>query len=105
MVDGAGVQRPSGARPGKSDGPGAAGYRKATKKISGQALELPGTTAAEKAMRAGKGARGGRFLYCRLEQVQAEAENGHMTDENGWEENKTRQRQIEGGWTVAVLRK
>ncbi|KAJ1149466.1 hypothetical protein NDU88_002274 [Pleurodeles waltl] len=52
-----------------------------------------------------EGARGGRVLYCRLEQVQAEAENGHMTDENEWEENKTRQRQIERGWIVAGLRK
>ncbi|KAJ1201988.1 hypothetical protein NDU88_005792 [Pleurodeles waltl] len=33
-------------------------------------------------------------MYCRLEHVQAETENGHMTDENGWEENKTRQMQI-----------
>ncbi|KAJ1129819.1 hypothetical protein NDU88_008184 [Pleurodeles waltl] len=34
---------------------------------------------------------GGVLLYCRLEQVQAETENGHMTDVNGWEEKKTRQ--------------
>ncbi|KAJ1142761.1 hypothetical protein NDU88_009074 [Pleurodeles waltl] len=63
MEEGAGVQRPrpSGARPGKSDGPGAVGLRKATKTISGQALKLPGTTAAEKAMRVVKGRREGKL--------------------------------------------
>ncbi|KAJ1088356.1 hypothetical protein NDU88_001513 [Pleurodeles waltl] len=35
----------------------------------------------------------------------AETDNGHMTDENGWEENMTRQLQIGQGWTVAGLRR
>ncbi|KAJ1165530.1 hypothetical protein NDU88_005956 [Pleurodeles waltl] len=45
------------------------------------------------------GAREGVWLYCRLEQVQvqAETENGHMTDVNGWEEKKTRQMMIDKG--------
>ncbi|KAJ1163293.1 hypothetical protein NDU88_003753 [Pleurodeles waltl] len=46
--------------------------------------------------------RGG-FMYCRLEQVQAETENGHMTDVNGWEEKKTRQMLIGKEWTVAGI--
>ncbi|KAJ1108756.1 hypothetical protein NDU88_006126 [Pleurodeles waltl] len=53
----------------------------------------------------GKGCTGGEFMYRRLEQVEAETENGHMTDENGWEENMTRELQIGRGWTVAGLRR
>ncbi|KAJ1082038.1 hypothetical protein NDU88_002209 [Pleurodeles waltl] len=51
------------------------------------------------------GARVGDLMYCRLEQVQAETENEHMTDENGWDENRTRQTHIGRGWTVAGLRR
>ncbi|KAJ1151942.1 hypothetical protein NDU88_004721 [Pleurodeles waltl] len=47
----------------------------------------------------------GDLMYCRLEQVQAETENGHMTDENGWDENRTRQTHVGRGWTVAGLRR
>ncbi|KAJ1124668.1 hypothetical protein NDU88_003117 [Pleurodeles waltl] len=54
---------------------------------------------------ASQGARVGDLMYCRLEQVQAETENGHMTDENGWDENRTRQTHIGRGWTVAGLRR
>ncbi|KAJ1128428.1 hypothetical protein NDU88_006807 [Pleurodeles waltl] len=35
----------------------------------------------------------------------AETENGHMTEENGRGENRTRQTQIGRGWTVAGLRR
>ncbi|KAJ1127161.1 hypothetical protein NDU88_005564 [Pleurodeles waltl] len=41
----------------------------------------------------------------RAPQVQAETESGHMTDENGWDENRTRQTHIGRGWTVAGLRR
>ncbi|KAJ1165501.1 hypothetical protein NDU88_005928 [Pleurodeles waltl] len=64
-----------------------------------------GDRGARPARQAANGGCMGGVMYCRLEQVRAETENGHMTDENGWEENMTRQLQIRRGWIVAGLRR
>ncbi|KAJ1172221.1 hypothetical protein NDU88_004069 [Pleurodeles waltl] len=67
------------------------GYRRGGKAVRAKEVVTQSTTGPGFAPPPVDGCAGGFIMYCRLEQVQAETENGHMTDVNGWEEKKTRQ--------------
>ncbi|KAJ1117297.1 hypothetical protein NDU88_005497 [Pleurodeles waltl] len=75
--------------------------------LQGNVERMPGGASPVAGTRSGQvgGARVWGLMYSRLEQVQAVTENGHMTDENGRDEKRTRQTQIGRGWTVAGLRR